>query len=133
QELARADDQDAPLEAWDWRYYAEKLRLARYDFDENELKPYFELGKVVDAAFFTAGRLFGLAFNPRPDIPGYHPDVKVWEVIREGNIIGLFYGDYFARPGKRSGAWMTSSREQSRLDGAQIPLIVNTCNSGQPP
>jgi len=133
QELAKADGQAVPLEAWDWRYYAEKLRLARYDFDENELKPYFELGKVVDAAFYTAGRLFGLTFAPRPDIPGYHPDVKVWEVLRDGKVIGLFYGDFFARPGKRSGAWMTSFREQSRLDGEQIPFIVNTCNFSKPP
>lgn len=133
QGLAKADGQTAALEAWDWRYYAEKLRLARYDFDENELKPFFELGKVVDAAFYTAGRLFGLSFNPRNDIPGYHPDVKVWEVLREGRVIGLFYGDYFARPGKRSGAWMTSFREQSRLDGEQIPFIVNTCNFSKPP
>lgn len=133
QELAKADGQAAPLEAWDWRYYAEKLRLARYDFDENELKPYFELGKVVDAAFYTASRLFGLSFNPRTDIDGYHPDVKVWEVLRDGKVIGLFYGDYFARPGKRSGAWMTSFREQSRLDGEQIPFIVNTCNFSKPP
>ena len=133
QELAKADGQAVPLEAWDWRYYAEKLRLARYDFDENELKPYFELGKVVDAAFYTAGRLFGLTFAPRTDIPGYHPDVKVWEVLRDGKVIGLFYGDFFARPGKRSGAWMTSFREQSRLDGEQIPFIVNTCNFSKPP
>lgn len=133
QGLATDDGQTAPLEAWDWRYYAEKLRLARYDFDENELKPWFELGKVVDAAFYTAGRLFGLSFNLRADVPGYHPDVKVWEVLREGNVIGLFYGDFFARPGKRSGAWMTSFREQSKLDGEQIPFIVNTCNFNKPP
>lgn len=133
QELAKAEGQTAALEAWDWRYYAEKLRLARYDFDENELKPYFELGKVIDAAFYTAGRLFGLSFNLRADIPGYHPDVTVWEVLREGKVIGLFYGDYFARPGKRSGAWMTSFREQSKLEGEQIPFIVNTCNFNKPP
>lgn len=133
QALAAAEGQTAPLEAWDWRYYAEKLRLARYDFDENELKPYFELGKVVDAAFFTANRLFGLAFNKREDIAGYHPDVSVWEVLRGGRVIGLFYGDFFARAGKRSGAWMTSFREQSKLDSEQIPLIVNTCNFSKPP
>ena len=112
---------------------AEKLRLARYDFDANELKPYFELGKVVDAAFFTAGKLFGLTFIPREDIAGYHPDVRVWEVVREGKAIGLFYGDYFARPGKRSGAWMTSFRDQAKVDGEQLPLIVNTCNFMKPP
>ncbi len=133
QELARTEGQAEPLEAWDWRYYAEKLRLARYDFDENELKPYLQLDKVVEAAFFVAEKLFGLTFSPRTDIPGYHPDVRVWEVSREGRIIGLFYGDYFARPGKRSGAWMTSFRDQSRLGGEQLPLIVNTCNFVKPP
>lgn len=133
QDLAKAEGQAAPLEAWDWRYYAEKLRFARYDFDENELKPYLQLEKVVEATFFVAGKLFGLSFNPRDDIAGYHPDVLVWEVLRNGQVIGLFYGDYFARAGKRSGAWMTSFREQSKLDGAQIPFIVNTCNFSKPP
>jgi len=133
QELALADGQAGPLEAWDWRFYAEKLRLARYDFDENELKPYLQLDKVVDAAFFVAEKLFGLTFAERSDIPGYHPDVRVWEVSRGGKVIGLFYGDYFGRPGKRSGAWMTSFREQQKLDGPQIPFIVNTCNFVKPP
>ena len=133
QELAQAEGQTAPLEAWDWRYYAEKLRFARYDFDENALKPYLQLDAVVDAAFFVAEKLFGLTFTPRSDIVGYHPDVRVWEVSRLGQVVGLFYGDYFARAGKRSGAWMTSFREQSKLDGVQIPLIVNTCNFSKPP
>ena len=132
-ELARTEGQSAPLEAWDWRYFAEKLRLARYDFDENALKPYLQLDKVVEAGFYVAGRLFGLSFSQREDIAGYHPDVKVWEVKREGQIIGLFYGDFFARPGKRSGAWMTAFREQAKLDGEQLPLIVNTCNFNKPP
>ena len=133
QALAAAEGQTDPLEAWDWRYYAEKLRLARYDFDENELKPYLALEKVVEAGFFVAGRLFGLSFARRSDIAGYHPDVAVWEVTRDNQVIGLFYGDFYARPGKRSGAWMTSFRDQSRLDGAQLPLIVNTCNFVKPP
>jgi len=131
--LAQANGQNEPLEAWDWRYWAEKLRLERYDFDENALKPYLQLEKVVDAAFFVAEKLFGLTFTRRTDIAGYHPDVRVWEVRREGQTIGLFYGDYFARPGKRSGAWMTSFREQAGLDGRQLPLIVNTCNFVKPP
>ncbi|WEK06436.1 MAG: M3 family metallopeptidase [Candidatus Devosia phytovorans] len=133
QDLATAEGQAGPIEAWDWRYYAEKLRVARYDFDENELKPYLQLEKVVEAGFFVAGKLFGLTFTPRSDIAGYHPDVAVWEVTRGGKVIGLFYGDYFARSGKRSGAWMTSFREQAKLDGAPIPLIVNTCNFVKPP
>lgn len=121
------------LAAWDWRYYAEKLRLARYDFDENEIKPYLELWNVVEAAFYVASNLFGVSFVPRQDIEGYHPDVRVWEVQREGKTIGIFYGDYFARAGKRSGAWMTSFRKQAKLDGAVIPLVVNTCNYLKPP
>ncbi|CAN7360770.1 M3 family metallopeptidase [Devosia sp. LjRoot3] len=124
---------DFALAAWDWRYYAEKLRLARFDFDENEIKPYLELWKVVEAAFHVASRLFGVSFVPREDIEGYHPDVRVWEVQREGKTIGIFYGDYFARAGKRSGAWMTSFRKQAKLDGAVIPLVVNTCNYLKPP
>ncbi|KFL32688.1 peptidase M3 [Devosia riboflavina] len=124
---------DFALAAWDWRYYAEKLRLARYDFDENEIKPYLELWKVVEAAFYVAEKLFGVSFVARGDIEGYHPDVRVWEVQREGRTIGIFYGDYFARAGKRSGAWMTSFRKQAKLDGAVIPLVVNTCNYLKPP
>lgn len=121
------------LAAWDWRYYAEKLRLTRYDFDENAIKPYLELGRVLDGAFFVANRLFGLDFAPREDIAGYHPDVRAWEVRRKGKVIGVFYGDYFARAGKRSGAWMTSFRKQARLDGDIIPIVVNTCNYLKPP
>jgi len=121
------------LEPWDWRYYSEQLRVERYDFDESAIKPYLQLEKVVDAAFYTAGRLFGLSFTPRPDIAGYHPDVRVWSVERGGKTIGLFYGDFFARPGKRSGAWMTSFRDQQKLGGVVLPLIVNTCNFNKPP
>ncbi len=123
----------ATLEAWDWRYYAERLRLARYDFDENEIKPYLELDRVLGAAFETAGRLFGLTFTLRTDIPVYHPDVRAWAVSRGGRDIGVFYGDFFARPSKRSGAWMTSFRDQSRLDGEILPLVVNTSNFLKPP
>lgn len=133
QALADAEGAGITIEPWDWRFYAEKLRQARYDFDANELKPYFELDKVIDAAFFTAGKLFGLTFTRREDVPGYHPDVRVLEARREGRTIGLFYGDYYARPGKRSGAWMTSFRDQHKLDGGQVPLIVNTCNFMKPP
>jgi len=121
------------LEPWDWRYYAEQLRRERYDFDESEIKPYLQLERVIDAAFYTAGRLFGVSFTPREDIAGYHPDVRVWTVERGGRTIGLFYGDFFARPGKRSGAWMTSFRDQQKLGGEVLPIIVNTCNFNKPP
>lgn len=116
------------LAPWDWRYYAEKLRARLYDFDEAALKPYFELNRMIEAAFFTAGKLFGLSFTERRDIPVYHPDVRVWEVMRQGETIGLFYGDYFARPEKQGGAWMSSLRDQEKLTGNVLPLITNTCN-----
>ncbi len=133
QELLEADESGTTLAAWDWRYYAEKLRLARYDFDENQLKPYLELDKVVDAAFYTAKRLFGVTFRLLDGVQVYHPDVRVWAVDRAGKTIGLFYGDFFARPSKRSGAWMTSFRDQQKLGGEVIPLVVNTCNFNKPP
>ncbi|MBN9307297.1 MULTISPECIES: M3 family metallopeptidase [unclassified Devosia] len=133
QELVDAAGGGFRLEPWDWRFYAEQLRRARYDFDESEIKPYLQLEKVVEAAFYTAGRLFGVSFTPRPDITGYHPDVRAWSVERDGRTIGLFYGDFFARPGKRSGAWMTSFRDQQKLGGEVLPIIVNTCNFNKPP
>jgi len=122
------------LAAWDWRYYAEKLRKARYDLDEEEIKPYFQLEKMIAAAFDTAHRLFGLDFSERKDIPLYHPDVRVWEVTRNGTHMGLFYGDYFARASKRGGAWMSSFRDQENFVRPVTPLIVNTCNfpKGEP-
>ena len=133
QQLIAASGESFALEPWDWRFYAEKLRLERYDFDESAIKPYLQLDMVVDAAFHTANRLFGVSFTPRDDIVGYHEDVQVWSVERGGQTIGLFYGDFFARPGKRSGAWMTSFRDQQTLGGEVIPLIVNTCNFNKPP
>ncbi|MBS0472754.1 MAG: M3 family metallopeptidase [Proteobacteria bacterium] len=117
-----------PLEAWDWRYYAEKVRKARYDLDDAELMPYFQLDNMIAAAFDTAHRLFGLDFAERHDIPVYHPDVRVWDVTHNGAHVGLFYGDYFARSSKRGGAWMSSFRDQERLDHDVSPLIVNSCN-----
>ncbi len=116
------------LAPWDWRFYAGKLRQHRYDVDEAALKPYLVLENVIAAAFDTAGKLFGLSFYRRHDIPVYHPDVRVWEVRRSQRPVGLFYGDYFARAGKQGGAWMTSLRDQQKLDGDVLPLIVNNCN-----
>jgi peptidyl-dipeptidase Dcp len=116
------------LAAWDWRYYAEKLRKERYDLDEAEIMPYFQLEKMIEAAFHTAHRLFGLDFHERKDIPVYHPDVRVWEVSRGGAHVGLFYGDYFARASKRGGAWMSSFREQENIGKPVTPLVVNNCN-----
>lgn len=120
------------LAAWDWRYYAEKLRKARYDLDEAEIKPYFQLDKMIEAQFETARRLFGLSFAP-VDVPLYHPDARAWEVKDEtGRHVGLFIGDYFARASKHSGAWMTSLREQEKLSGDTRPIILNVCNFSKP-
>jgi peptidyl-dipeptidase Dcp len=117
------------LAPWDWRYYAEKLRQAKANFDDAAIKPYLSLDHMIEAAFDCATRLFGITFSERKDIPVWHPDVRVWEVRdREGKHKALFYGDYYARASKRSGAWMTSLRDQQRLDGEITPLIVNVCN-----
>jgi peptidyl-dipeptidase Dcp len=126
------------LAPWDWRYYAEKLRQAKANFDDGAIKPYLVLDHMIEAAFDCAARLFGITFTECKDIPVWHPDVRVWEVRdRDGRHQALFYGDYFARPSKRSGAWMTSLRDQQKLDGAVTPLILNICNfskgaDGQP-
>lgn len=128
QNLITREGQNFRLAPWDWRYYAEKLRQEKYDFDAEALKPYFTLPNLIDAAFFTAAKLFGLTFHERHDLPVYHPDVRSWEVSRDGQVIGLFYGDYFARPGKQGGAWMSSFRDQHRLDGEVLPIIVNNSN-----
>ena len=126
---ARAEGLNEPLEPWDWRYYAEKVRQAQYDLDEAEVKPYFVLDNMVRAAFDTAGRLFGLSFAPRFDLPVYHPDVRVWEVRdRAGVHLGLFLHDNFARPGKHSGAWSSRYRDQQNLDGWVAPIVVNNNN-----
>ena len=120
------------LASHDWRYYAEKLRKARYDLDEAEIKPYFQLDKMVEAAFETAHRLFGLSFTP-VSVPLYHPDARAWEVNdKSGAHVGLFIGDYFARSSKHSGAWMTSLRDQEKLSGDVRPVILNVCNFSKP-
>ena len=129
QALVQAEGKNFPLAPWDWRYYAEKLRKARCDVDEATIKPYFQLERMIEAAFDTANRLFGLVFEPRPDIEAWHADVQAWEVRdRDGRHRGLFFGDYFARPSKHSGAWMTSLREQEKLAGDIAPIIVNVAN-----
>jgi len=117
------------LACWDWRYYSEKVRKARYDLDESEIKPYLPLDSIVEAAFYTANRLFGLTFAPLDNVPVYHPDVRVWEVRGpDGRHVGVFFGDYFSRPSKRSGAWMTTLRDQDKLDGEVRPLVLNVMN-----
>ena len=121
------------IEPWDWRFHAEKVRQIRFDIDEAEVKPYFPLEAMVAAVFDCASRLFGLTFVPRPEIRVYHPDVRVYEVQRAGESLGVFLHDNFARPTKRSGAWMSEYRKQSRngtTAGAErvLPVIVNNNN-----
>jgi peptidyl-dipeptidase Dcp len=129
QALVQEDGGNFTLAPWDWRYYAEKLRQRACDFDEATIKPYLNLDRMIEAAFYAAQRLFGLTFTPRPDVPVWHPDVRAWDVHGPGGKkVGLFFGDYFGRPSKRSGAWMTSLRDQEKLLGDIRPLIINVCN-----
>ncbi|WP_349370803.1 M3 family metallopeptidase [Salinarimonas sp.] len=127
--LAQARGEPAEIAPWDWRYFAEQVRRERYDLDEGALKPYLQLENIIGAAFWVANRLFGLAFTERHDVPTWHPDVRAYEVTGpDGAHVGLFYGDYFARPSKRSGAWASSFRSQQNLDGRVRPIIVNVMN-----
>jgi peptidyl-dipeptidase Dcp len=127
--VARADGLNETIAPWDWRYYAEKVRQAQYNLDEAQLKPYFVLDNMVRAAFDTAGRLFGLTFVERKDVPVYHPDVRVWEVRDPaGAHVGLFLHDNFARPGKQSGAWSSRYRDQESSENAVTPIVVNNNN-----
>ncbi len=122
------------VEPWDWRYLQEKRRVAAFDLDEGAIKPYFGLDRMIEAAFHVAGRLFGLSFVSRADVPLYHPDARAWEVRdAAGAPVALFIGDYFARASKRSGAWMSSFRDQHKLDGAVTPIIVNVMNFAKAP
>ena len=141
--LIAAEGYNHPVAPWDWRHYAEKQRAARFDLNEADLKPYLQLERMIEAAFDTAGRLFGVSFRPHTDIEAYHRDVRVFEVLdADGRRVAVFLADYFARPSKRSGAWMSSFQDQHRLAGAgddehQIPIVVNVMNfakaaAGQP-
>ena len=129
QDLIETSGENFKVEPWDWRYYAEKVRSTEFDISETEIKPYFQLEKMIDAAFHTAQRLFGLEFKKVEDLKLYHPDVRAWEVTdSEGAHVGLFLGDYFARPSKRSGAWMSGFRTQENLNGPVRPIIINVMN-----
>ncbi|MCB1488423.1 MAG: M3 family metallopeptidase, partial [Bauldia sp.] len=134
QALIAEEGNNFELAAADWRHYADRLRKRRYDFDEAELKPYLNLENLIEAAFWTAGRLFGVSFARVDDVPLYHPDVRAWKATdRDGRLVGLFLGDYFARASKRGGAWMGAYRSQHRLDGDVRPIIVNVMNFSKPP
>lgn len=132
--LAQSEGENEPIRPWDWRHYAEKVRQKTYALDEAVLKRYLQLDRVRQAAFDVAGKLFGLSFAERPELKGYHPDVRIFEVTETagGRHIGLFVGDYFARASKRSGAWMSAFRGQRNLDGETRPIIVNVCNFAKP-
>ena len=134
QALIDAEGGDFELAAWDWAYYTEKVRRARYDFDESELRPYLEMGNVLEnGVFFAANQLYGLSFEERTDLPVYHPDVRVFEVTdQDGDMLGLFLGDFYARSSKRGGAWMNSYVSQSHvLD--ESPVVANHLNVPKPP
>jgi len=118
----------------DWRYYSEKVRKARYNLDEEALRPYFKLDNVRDGAFYVANRLYGITFTERTDIPKYHPEVRTFEVKdADGSFLGVFMTDYHPRPGKRGGAWSGRYRDQYVKDGKDIrPIVVNVCNFSRP-
>ncbi len=128
------DGNAGPLQPWDWWYYAEKLKTAKYDLDDETLRPYFELKAVRQGAFDTATKLWGLTFTQRTDIPVYHPDVEVFEVKEaDGTHVGILYSDYFPRPSKQGGAWSSALREQSVRDGQKItPIVFNVGNFTKP-
>jgi peptidyl-dipeptidase Dcp len=131
--MMRRDGIQGDLQPWDWEYYAEKVRKEKYDIDESEVRPYFELNRVLkDGVFYTMNRLYGITFEERSDLPVYHPDVRVFDVLdRDGSRLGLFYGDYFSRDSKRGGAWMNSFVLQSHLMD-QKPVVSNVLNIPPP-
>ena len=140
--LERAKEESAALreiagheiEGWDWFYYTEKLRKAKYALNDADIKPYFELNRVLQGAFVCANKLYGVQFKRRTDIPVYHEEVSTYQVLdREGNHLGIFYTDFFPRPSKRQGAWMVNFVNQSNIGGNSIrPFIVNVCNFTAP-
>lgn len=136
QAIADKEGAKITIEPWDYRYYAEKVRKAKYDLDENEVKPYLQLEKLREGMFWVAGQLFGFQFKPvASGVPVYHPDVRVWEVTDSaGKHVGVWYFDPYARQGKRSGAWMNAYRSQERFDGAITTIVSNNSNfvKGQP-
>lgn len=132
QNMIRKDGEGFLLKPWDWSYYSEKLRAAQYDFDEAQLKPYYQLGTVLnDGVFFMAEKLYGMTFTLRLDLPAYHPDVRVYEVFRDGQPLGLFLFDPYARASKRGGAWMNATVTQSRLRNTR-PVVGNHLNIPKP-
>jgi peptidyl-dipeptidase Dcp len=130
QKIVDAEGGNFKIQPWDYRYYAEKVRKAKYDLDQNEVKQYLQLEKLREGMFWVAGELFNLSFRQITNVPVYHSDVRVWEVSNKGTgkVTGLWYFDPYARAGKRSGAWMNSYREQEKLDGEVLTIVSNNCN-----
>ncbi len=131
-DMLHADGINGDLAPWDWRFYATQLQKAEFDLDEAELKPYLQLDNMIEAAFDVAGKLFGLSFEPL-NVPLYHADARAWEVRKGSQHIGVFIGDYFARSSKRSGAWCSAFRSQSKLDGDTRAITINVCNFAKAP
>jgi peptidyl-dipeptidase Dcp len=130
QALADKEGTKITIQPWDYRFYMEKVRKAKFDLDQNEVKPYLQLDKIRDAMFFVAGELFNFTFTPVTDVPVFHPDVTVWEVKDKttGKHVGLWYFDPYARDGKRSGAWMNAYRNQERMDKEITTIVSNNSN-----
>ena len=134
QKVAAAEGATFKIAPWDYRHYAEKVRKARYDLDQNAVKPYLQLEKLREAIHWAAGQLYGFTFTQITDVPVCHPDVRVWEVTGSGQRVGLWYFDPYARAGKQSGAWMSEYRTQETFRGVVTPIVSNNCNfvKGQP-
>lgn len=132
--INQSEDEPFELASWDWSFYAEKVRQQRFEFDESQLRPYFELDNVlINGVFYSAEKLFGITFEERTDLPVYHPSVRVWEVFEaDGTGMGLFIGDFYSRSSKRGGAWMNAYELHSGLLGGQ-PVVGNHLNITPPP
>ena len=133
QAVADAEGKDFKIAAWDWWHYSEKVRKQKYDLDESAIRPYLSLDNVIHGVFNTTNKLWGLNFREIFDIDLYHPDARIWEVTdKDGSHLAMFIGDYFTRSNKRGGAWMSSFKGQSNLDGRERPIVVNVCNFPAP-
>jgi len=133
QQVADFEGKDFKIAAWDWWHYSEKVRKDKYDLDEAAIRPYLSLDNVIKGVFNTTNKLWGLNFKEIFDIDSYHPDARIWEVMdKDGSHLAIFIGDYFTRSNKRGGAWMSSFKGQSNLDGRQRPIVVNVCNFPAP-
>jgi peptidyl-dipeptidase Dcp len=134
QEMIQKDGGSFKLAPWDWNYYTEKVRKARYNLDEQVLRPYFKLENAREGAFYAANKLYGITFTPRPDLPVYNPEAQAFEVKdAKGSLLGVFYTDYHPRAGKRVGAWTSSFRGTRVKDGRRIaPIVTNVCNFSRP-